>query len=270
MIYLYAYTNFKDGLDSLRRVKVIYDYLTSQGKECEILLNEYRAQLTAREWGLPLATTIETIKDIDAIAGSEDIVLIDSPESIEGRVLSYPEKFKKVIYLNNSCQSVNFGNAIVLDIFKPKNLIAPQIKSSKKNGKTIFIYGDSDYEKTILKNLEIFKDKNLDLYWGVYFFVKYEDEMKEIFNDIVDSGEYYEVLSEYESVITSSLQVAIDCVFNGIKIVFLELNELKICQKDLLEKLQIDLIKEIPINLNIKEANQKEKISILNIIKSYM
>ncbi len=270
MIYLYAYTNFKDGLDSLRRVKVIYDYLTLQGKECEILLNEYRAQLIAKEWGLPLATTIETIKDIDAVAKEEDIILIDTPELIEGKVLTYSEKFKKVIYLNNRCENVKFGNALVLDIYNPNNLIAPKIKSSKKNGKTIFIYGDSDYEKTILKNLEIFKQKELDLYWGIYFFVKYEDIMKEVFNDIVESEEYYEILNEYEYVITSSVQVAIDCALNGIKIAFLELNKLDLCQKDLLEKLQIDIVKEIPNNINIKTDYNNLNISILNIINSYM
>jgi len=92
VIYLYAYTNFKDGLDSLRRVAVIYWSLKEKGIEAEILLNEYRAQLLAREWGLPLGTTIETIKDIDAVATNEDIILIDSPETIEGKVLNYPNK----------------------------------------------------------------------------------------------------------------------------------------------------------------------------------
>jgi len=54
MIYLYAYTNFKKGLDNLRRILAIYDYLTKKGLNCEILVNEYRAQLIAKEWGIRL------------------------------------------------------------------------------------------------------------------------------------------------------------------------------------------------------------------------
>jgi len=106
LIYLYAYTNFKDGLDSLRRVAALYWELQKESIDCELLVNDYRAQLLARSWGLPLATTIETIKDIDAVATPEDIVVIDSPESIEGKVLGYGEYFKKVIYLKSTPQSL--------------------------------------------------------------------------------------------------------------------------------------------------------------------
>jgi len=270
MIYLYAYTNFKDGLDSLRRVKVIYDFLTENGKECELLLNEYRAQLTARDWGLPLATTIETIKDIDAVATPEDIVIIDSPEAIEGKVLSYPDRFKKVIYLNSQCENVNFGNSVVLEVFNKSNLLAPKLKKCVKNGKSIFIYGDSDYEKTILKNSDLFKDKNLDLYFGTYFFVKYEDKLTSIFNQLIDAQEYYNILEEYENIITTSPQIAIECALNGIKICFLELRELEECQKDLLQNLKVNISKKICDNFDKVELNNNDNMSILNIILSYV
>ena len=103
MVYLYAYTNHKDNLDALRRAKVLFNAFKAEDIECELLINDYRAQLVAREWELPLATTIETIKDIDAVASVEDIVIIDSPEELEGKVLEYPEYFKKVIYIKDIC-----------------------------------------------------------------------------------------------------------------------------------------------------------------------
>ncbi|NPA27865.1 MAG: hypothetical protein GXN91_02275, partial [Epsilonproteobacteria bacterium] len=170
MVYLYAYTNFKDGLDSLRRVKVIYERLKEEGIESEILLNEYRAQLLAKEWGLPLATTIETIKDIDAVVEDGNIVVIDSTEEISGKVLDYPKRFR-VIYLNSSCKSVNFEGAEVINLFKD-GILVPDFKDlNPKNSRAIFIYGDSDYEKRILKYLDEFRGLELDIYWGIYFFV---------------------------------------------------------------------------------------------------
>lgn len=271
MIYLYAYTNFKDGLDSLRRVAALYWELQKEQIECELLVNDYRAQLLARSWGLPLATTIETIKDIDAVATPEDIVVIDSPESIEGKVLGYGEYFKKVIYLKNTPQSL--PNAETIDIFDPEWLLFSEV-AREVSQNAIFIYGDSDYEKTIIKNLDKFKNKGLDLYWGNYFFVKYEDTMLEVFRKIVESEEYYDALKEYEYVITSDIQIAIESAGNGIKTLFLELLELSKEQKDILDTLQIKRVNgldsfdfaKISVNKNLQNSSKK----IINIIKNYV
>ena len=215
MIYLYAHTNLKEDLDSLRRVKAIYDALAKEGIECEILLNDYRAQLLAKEWGLPFATTIETIKDIDAVADIEDTIIIDSIEPLEGKVLNYPTHFKKVIYLNSLGKQREFEGAYTIDV--TKDLIFTKVTSDKSK-ESIYIYGDSDYDKTIINNLDFFKDKNLDLYWGVYFFVKYEDKLLTTFKEIVEAEEYYTILKEYKKVYTSNAQVALEAMAAGIEV----------------------------------------------------
>jgi len=270
MIYLYAYTNFKDGLDSLRRVKVIYEFLTQKGKECEILVNDYRAQLTARDWGLPLATTIETIKDIDAVAGQEDTIIIDSPEPIEGKVLSYPSKFSRVIYLNSKCENVEFNGAETVDVYSLNSLIYPNLNIDAKRDNGLFIYGDSDYEKIILNNLSIFEGKNLDFYLGTYFFVKYEDKLASVFNSFVESEEYYSAIQEYPYIVTSSIQVAIDIARNGGKIVFLELKELNKCQKKFLDEHNISIVKDLSLDIIKINDNKSNNISNLNIIFTNM
>jgi len=259
MIYLYAYTNHKENLDSLRRVKVIYDALQKEGIECEILVNEYRAQLLARDWGLPLATTIETIKDIDAVASVEDIIVIDSPEHLEGKVLEYPNNFKAVIYLNSTLESVEYKGAEVVDIYSKEGLLYPKLVESKKREKSIFIYGDSDYEKTIIKNLDYFKDTNLDLYWGIYFFVKYEDTLAKNFKIIAESEEYYEVLGEYKTIYTTSLQIAIEAQANGAESCFVNFDnrDNKILKR----------VKDLGIKaINIKDISHSNNLDELDII----
>ena len=272
MIYLYAYTNHKENLDSLRRVKALYDAFKKEQIETEILVNEYRAQLLARDWGLPLATTIETIKDVDAVATIDDIVIIDSPEDIDGRVLGYGEYFKKVIYINSTCKEQTIKEAINIKL-GDDGYIYSEIKDKNLEDKTILIYGDSDYEKIILKNLDLFKDKNLDLYWGNYFFVKYEDTLAKVFNKIIEPEEYYEVLKEYKNIITSSVQVAIEAKANGLNIGFLELIPLDECKKEQLLKLNI----EIKNNINFNYETSKDNLIINNldeeivkITKNYM
>ncbi len=273
MVYLYAYTNHKENLDSLRRVKALYDTLKKEGIEVEILLNEYRAQLLARDWGLPLATTIETIKDIDAVATIDDIVIIDSSEELEGKVLEYGSYFKKVIYINSTCQDKELEGAININLGK-NGYIYTYIEDKKLEDRTIFIYGDSDYGKTILKNLDIFKNKNLDFYWGNYFFVKYEDKFAEVFNKIVEPEEYYKVLQEYKNIITSSIQVAIEAKANGLNVAYLKLLQLDECKKELLDNLDIPIVNNI-INKNYKVAKIDTIINniyreIINIIENYM
>ncbi len=263
MIYLYAYTNHKDNLDSLRRVLALYDVL-KDNFECEILVNEFRAQLLTKDWGYPLATTIETIKDIDAVASNEDIIIIDSPELLEGKVLNYPNYFKKVIYINSSNQF--FKDAKVFNLFED-GYIYPTLEITSKKDKTIFIYGDSDYNKIILKNLDFFKILNLDLYWGIYFFVKYEDKLKEVFNNIIEPEDYYEVLKEYDKIITSSTQIAVEALANNSKVAFLALNDKE--NLNIINNLNIPIIKDNQnIKFNLINKNKFTNLSI--IIKNYL
>ncbi len=273
MIYLYAYTNHKENLDSLRRVASIYATLKEHHIDAEILINEYRAQLLLKEWGYPLATTIETIKDIDAVASNEDIVLIDSNENLEGKVLNYPNYFKKVIYINSSFNKVKFDGATIINTFLDKEFIFSNLKVNNRDKNNIYIFGDSDYNKTILKNSEIFKNKNLDLYWGIYFFVKYEDKLLEIFNKIIDSEEYYKILIQYQNIITSSLQTAIEAKANGANVEFLSINSLTKNEANLLDYLEIKVANNINITNNKKLSNKKiNNINnkLVDIIKSNM
>ena len=273
MIYLYAHTNFKTGLDSLRRVKVIYERLKKEGINSEILLNEYRAQLLAKDWGLPLATTIETIKDIDAVANKGDIVLIDSIEEIEGKVLNYPQNFK-TIYINSNCKEVEFSGARVINLYKD-GILALKYEKKEDRG-AILVYKDSDYEKVIIKHLDEFRDLNLDLYWGIYFFVKYEDLLKEVFKNIVESEDFYEIYSNYTKIITSSFQIATEARYNDLEVVFWNVNkEDRECLK-IMEDYGIRVVESIK---DIKFLNNSKKVNkilnnldsqIINIIKSYM
>ncbi len=272
MVYLYAYTNHKENLDALRRAKGLFDAFKADGVECELLLNEYRAQLLAREWGLPLATTIETIKDIDAVATVEDIVIIDSPEELEGKVLEYPDYFKKVIYIKDVCSNLTLNGAEIIELSQNKNIYS-EVNGTKED-KTLFIYGDSDYNKTIIKNLEIFKNKSLDLYWGNYFFVKYEDMLAEVFHKIIEPEDYYLAISNYNNIITSDLQVAIEAKANSSTVRYLALEDLESCTIDVLNKLNIEIL-----NRNINLSNKLEvgnsiiqniNKEIVTIVKNYV
>jgi hypothetical protein len=277
VIYLYAYTNHKEDLDSLRRVKAIYDELKLNGIDAEILVNEYRAQLMAKEWGLPKATTIETIKDIDAVAKLNDIIVIDSPEELEGKVLNYPENFKAVIYINSTFKDITYSGAKVIDLYKDNKIVAPSIKSSiKEENKAVYIYGDSDPSKIVVENLSDLAKLDCDFYWGIYFYVKYEEKIKKSFNYIIESEDYYELFQNYNIFVTSNFQIAIEALFNKKSLYFINLKKL--------DEKKINFIQEnggivinISDNIKLDTLSKKENVNlnntnnlIYNIISSYM
>jgi hypothetical protein len=97
MLYYYANTSHKMGLERLRRGAALLNRLNAEGKEeTQLLVNDFRAGLVARELGVTEYVTIEGIQDIDAIAQNGDSIVIDSMEDDHGRLVKYCQDFDKV------------------------------------------------------------------------------------------------------------------------------------------------------------------------------
>lgn len=95
-LYYYAFTGHKYGLDRMKRGAVILNKLRDRGIDTMLLVNDFRAGLVARDFGIPESVNIEGIQDIDAIAQTGDCVIIDSPEDDHGRLVKYCSDFKRV------------------------------------------------------------------------------------------------------------------------------------------------------------------------------
>jgi len=96
MLFYYTNTGHKIGLERLRRGAALLKRLASQGIETQLLVNDFRAGLVAKELGVKEYVTVETVQDIDAIAQFGDSIIIDSPEDDHGRLVKYCEDFKNV------------------------------------------------------------------------------------------------------------------------------------------------------------------------------
>ncbi len=264
MIYLYAYTNHKEGLDSVRRAKVIYDALKKQGIEISLLLNEFRAQLLAKEWGLPKGLTVENVNEIVNIAQKSDIVIVDTNETFFQEFLDFAND-ATVIYLNSSCEEKNYPNIITIDLFKDGALYPKIAPSTTQNEQIALVFKDSDYEKILLQYLDTINTKKMDLYWGIYFFVKYEEKLKKYFNSIIESENYYEILQNYNFFITASQQIAIEAKANNKAVIFLNLNKENNQCIDFIRNIGIKVVESLD-NISFDNKNNKETIKINNKI----
>jgi len=263
-LYYYAFTGHKYGLDRMKRAAVILNKLREHGIDTMLLVNDFRASLVARDFGVPESVHIEGIQDIDAIAQNGDVVIIDSPEDDHGRLVKYCSDFKQVfrfaehdedksihgeIMFNLSCQKGNtecLSSIIIDDVY---------FEEHPKEERTLFFLGDSDADKLLLKNADFFNDKKMELLLGNYFYVKYENDLAEIFTTLHEAEEYQELICNSRNIVTCSFQTAVEASVAGANVTFIEIKQLTSQEKELFKLLKIIIV----IGFNNKSYNNLSK-----------
>lgn len=256
MVYYYAFTGHKNGLDRVKKATVILNKLRAKGIETMLLVNDFRAGLVAREFGVPESVTIETIQDIDAIAQTGDSVIIDSPEDDHGRLVKYCSDFKNVFRVAQSDDDQSIHGEIMMrlncdDSECISSLIVDDVyfESHKKEDRTLFFLSDSDADKIILKNAEFFEGSEMELLLGHYFYVKYEDDLAKIFTTMHESEEYMDLICSSRRVVTASFQTALEASVAGAEVVFIENNQINNEEKELLLSINVILIDNFNKNI---------------------
>ena len=220
MLYYYANTGHKIGLERLRRGAALLNSLTSQGVETQFLVNDFRAGLVAKELGVKDYVTVEGVQDIDAIAEHGDSIIIDSIENDHGRLVKYCEDFKNVWRFAHDENDKAIHDEIVLSV---DTVLVDDIyfEETKKDERILFFLGDADYDKVMLNNEAFFKSFDMELLLGNYFFVKYEDDLAKLFSTLHEPEEYTDLIKSAASVVTASAQTALEAKASGAKVIFI-------------------------------------------------
>ncbi len=244
-LYYYAYTGHKHGLDRLKKATALLKKLNEKGLDTMLLVNDFRAGLVAREFGILESVTIETVQDIDAIANLEDVVIIDSPEDHHGRLEKYCTEFKHVFKVAQSSADRSEYGETMLSLFcdeKEEGCISSLIiddlyfEKQEKVDRTLFFLGDSDADKTILSNLSFFEGQDMELLLGHYFYVKYEDALSKIFKTLHEPEAYIDLIRSSKRVVTASLQTALEARASGAEVVLILT---KVLDNNVKEKLRL-------------------------------
>ncbi len=267
MLYYYANSGHKIGLERVRRGAALLKRLTSNGIEAQLLVNDFRAGLVAKDLGVKEYVTIETIQDIDAIAEVGNSIIIDSSEDDHGRLVKYCSDFKNVwrfehdssdssvygeILLRSECKDENCVNAVIVD--------DDYFEKETKKERILFFLSDADYDKTILNNEVFFKTLNMELLLGNYFFVKYEDDLAKLFSMLHEPEEYEDLIKSSRYVVTSSAQTALEAKVSGAKVIYLSISENDFYPVELLKTYGIDVVNGFNVELVVKYL--KEELSI--------
>ncbi len=259
MLYYYAHSGHKVGLDRVKRGAALLKKLNSSGVEAQLLVNDFRAGLVAKELGVSEYVTVETVQDIDAIAQFGDSIIIDSPEDDHGRLVKYCADFKNVwrfevsrddvpvhdeVLFKVNCKDESCLNAVIID--------DTYFEQTEKKERTLFFLSDADYDKIILNNEAFFKSFNMELILGNYFFVKYEDDLAKLFSELHEPEEYEELIKSSSHIVTASSQTALEAKMSGAKVVYINLFEDALYPIDFLSKYDIDIVD----NFNIETVSK--------------
>ncbi|NEW60401.1 hypothetical protein GSY74_03825 [Sulfurovum sp. bin170] len=239
-LYYYAHTGHKNGLDRLKKATALLKEFDKKGLDTLLLVNDFRASLVAREFGIADSVHIETIQDIDAIATHGDVVIIDSPEDDRGRLEKYCREFRHVFRFAQSEDDASRYGETVLD--EPVVIDEIYFEEYEKEDRTVFFLSDSDADKTILSNADFFKDMDMELLLGHYFYVKYEDDLAKIFKKLHEAEEYIELICKSERIVTTSLQCVFEARVSGAKVVYILTKPLSVNIKKILSLLQVETL----------------------------
>ncbi|MBN2769004.1 MAG: hypothetical protein JXQ68_07855 [Campylobacterales bacterium] len=243
IFYYYAHTGHRDNLDGVRRAGALLPRLESQGVTTKLLVNDFRAALAAKEYGVEGAVSIESINDIDLMLNIGDALFIDSSEELPKHFENFCRDYKKIFRLARDCDDKVQSKEELLFPWD-ENMQAIFIDdiylddSEKKDGMVLF-YGDSDPKKELLEIASKLKDCGIELLLGEYFYLGYEDELGEYFTQMHEPEEYRSLILHSKDVITFSLQCAIEAKIAGANVVYIEKEKLNECIINVLKQFQI-------------------------------
>ena len=264
MLFYYANSGHKIGLERVRRGAALLKRLASNGVETQLLVNDFRAGLAAKELGVKEYVTVETVQDIDAIAQFGDSIIIDSPEDDHGRLVKYCEEFKNVwrfevgnddvsvhgeTLFKVECKDESCEDAVIID--------DDYFEETAKKERTLFFLSDADYDKTILNNEAFFKELDMELLLGNYFFVKYEDDLAKLFSTLHEPEEYMDLIKSSSHIVTASAQTALEAKASGANVIYIHLSNNNLYPVELLEKYGINIVNGFDTALVEKYLKEK-------------
>jgi len=236
--YYYVHTGHRIGLDRFRRACTIIRALNDT--DITLLCSDFRIAQIARDFGVEKSVGIDVVRNIPQIAVIGDNLVFDSDEANPIMLEDMQKFFSNFIHIKN--------DEVIVD--------EKYFEQKEKTIKISYFFGDDDYEKDLEKNIDFVKDLNPDLLLGFYYFLDYEDMLKERFKNHHDFEDYDEVIQKSEILITASPQAVLENLASGGKPIYIQ-------REDYVE----DFI-GIFESLNVPIIRNYEKVQLIEIISS--
>ncbi|WP_373071251.1 hypothetical protein [Sulfurimonas sp.] len=245
--YYYVHTGHRIGLDRFRRSVVIIKELQKRGVDITLLCSDFRIAHEARNFGIEKSVGIDVVRNIPQIAHHGDRLIFDSDEANPIMLEDMKEFFS------------------TFDHIKTDEIVVDE-KYFNKFDKKIplgFFFGDDDYEKDLEKLIPTLTELDPALLLGYYYFLDYEDMLKEKFKNNYEFEEYDDFITSCDVLITASPQAALECLASGGKPIFLKREDYFDSFDEEFQKLNIPIINTLDkdqINVILKNVNNNNYV----------
>lgn len=234
--FYYVHTGHRIGLDRFRRACAIINALGDE--DITLLCSDFRIAQVAKDFGIKNSVGIDVVRNIPQIAQNGDQLIFDSDEANPIMLEDMKLYFSKFIHIKS-------------------DEVAIDNKFFHKYEKSIplsFFFGDDDYEKDLEKNLSFLNSLNPELQLGFYYFLDYEDSLKEKFENYHEFEDYDEMIQKTDILITSSPQAILESLASSGKPIYFQRED------------YTDDFRELFLSLNIPIIDNYDNNKLLSIL----
>ena len=226
-VFYYVHTGHRIGLDRFRRAAAI---ISSLGDiEITLLCSDFRIAQIARDFGVENSVGIDVVRNIPQITHHGDQLIFDSAEANPLMLEDMRNYFSSFIRVSDTANDIKEDKEFLIspyldgaDICNTFAVDEKFFATFKKTTQLSFFFGDDDYEKDLEKILPELKGLDIKLQLGFYYFLDYEDFLKEQFNDYFEFEDYDTMIQTSAVLITSSPQAVLESLAAGGKPVYVQ------------------------------------------------
>ncbi len=221
-VFYYAHTGHRIGLDRFRRAAAIINCIKDE-VDVTLLTSDFRIASIAREYGIDKAVGIDVVRNIANIAQQGDKLIFDSEEANPIMLADMREYFSSFIRISDKPEDAKEESECLLDPYmKEEEGICSALAVDEryfgeftKDVPLTYFFGDDDYEKDLEKHLDFVEGLDAHLQLGFYYFLDYEDMLREKFPKHFEFEEYEEMIQRTDILLTASPQAVLESLASG-------------------------------------------------------
>jgi hypothetical protein len=225
--FYYVHTGHRIGLDRFRRAAAILGALDND--DITLLTSDFRIAQIARDFGIKDCVGLDVVRNIPQIAHHGDKIIFDSEEANPIMLDDMRAFFSSFIRISDDENDEKEPNEFLLSPYlSAKDICTTYAINDKyfgdfeKTTKLSFFFGDDDYEKDLEKNLNFLELLEPALQLGFYYFLDYEDMLKDKFKKIFEFEDYDEMITSSEILLTASPQAVLETLASGGKPIYFQ------------------------------------------------
>jgi len=263
--FYYVHTGHRIGLDRFRRAVAILNQL--QEYDITLLTSDYRIAQIARDFGIEKSVGIDVVRNIPHISHNGDKIIFDSAEANPVMLDDMRDYFSRFVRVSDTKNDARDKKEFLLSPYLQGEGICSgvvvadkyfEMKSINKDIEISYFFGDDDYEKDLEKHFDFIEELNPYLQLGFYYFLDYEDMLKEKCVNYFEFEEYDTMIQRTKILITSSPQAVLDSLASGSKPIYFQRADYADDCIDLFQKLAV------PVIFNYDKNHLHEIIKTIN------